>query len=301
MHGTTFGGVWPALLTPLDIQGRINLSAVEQLVDTFANEHLGGLYVTGSTGQGPLLNPEERLQVIQRAVEVARGRIPVMAHVGAVSTDEAVALARRACELGVDAVSSVTPIYYPASAEIVFEHYRRIGNACDRPFFVYHLSGAAQFPLPPRDYVARLLEIPHIAGMKITDRDTYLLGLLASFSQGKLQLFSGADEVLCQAAVSGACGAIGTFFNVWGKTAQQVRAGFLNGDIAAGQRFMREFQIVIEDLIRTQRIWTFLRAAIRLRYAIDIGRPRPPVGMLDRPISDEETQQLLDRVDSAGQ
>ncbi|MFO1023324.1 MAG: dihydrodipicolinate synthase family protein [Planctomycetales bacterium] len=296
---TSFGGVWPALLTPLDDRGQVNHSALEQLVELFVRQNLGGLYVTGSTGQGPLLSNAERLDVIERVVKTSAGRIPVMAHVGAVSTDDAVLMARRAAELGADALSSVTPIYYSAAAEITFEHYRRIGAASDKPFFVYHLSGAAQFPLPPREYVQRLLEIPHIAGMKVTDRDTYLLGLLASFSGEQLQLFSGADEVLCQAAVSGACGAIGTFFNIWGPQAQDVRRRFLQGDIAAGRKFMAVFQQVIDELLRTQRVWTFLRAAMRLRHQIEIGLPRPPLGLGDRPISDAETLELVDRVESA--
>src|SRR5207248_1973275 len=155
------------------------------------------------------------------------GRIPVMIHVGAVATEDAVALAQHASKIGADAVSAVTPIYYPAGPDLIFEHYRRIGAASDLPLYVYHLSSVNQLTLDPRDYAERILALPHIGGMKITDRDLYQFGLIHSFTRDRLRLFSGADEVLCHAVLSGAIGAIGTFYNVWGPACQAARSAFV--------------------------------------------------------------------------
>src|SRR5687768_1308300 len=135
-----FGGIWPAVLTPLDESGKLNLGAVEQLVELFVKQQLGGLYVLGSTGQWPLLSVAERQAAAERFVKAAAGRIPVMVHVGAVCTDDAVALARHAERIGADAVSSVAPIYYPTGPDMIFEHYRRIGAAGGLPLYLYHLS-----------------------------------------------------------------------------------------------------------------------------------------------------------------
>src|SRR4051812_43781324 len=206
---TQFGGIWPAMLTPLHESGEPNLGAVEQLVELFVKQGLDGLYILGSTGQWPLLSPAQRMAVAERVVRSAGGRIPVMVHVGAVATDDAAALARHAAQVGADAVSCVAPIYYPAGADVVFEHYRRIGAATDLPLFIYHLSLVNQLALDPRDYADRILALPNIAGMKITDRDLYQFGLIHAYTSERLQLFSGADEVMCHAALSGAMGAIG--------------------------------------------------------------------------------------------
>src|SRR5262245_33889055 len=107
---TVFGGVWPAMLTPLTEDGKPAFPVMEQLVDLFARQGLGGIYLTGSTGQWPLLTLDERRAIMSCVVKAAAGRLPVMVHVGAVATADAVALARHAAEIGAAAVSSVAPI-----------------------------------------------------------------------------------------------------------------------------------------------------------------------------------------------
>jgi N-acetylneuraminate lyase len=295
-----FSGIWPAMLTPLTDAGEPNFAEIEKLVDLFVKQGLGGLYVLGSTGQWPLLSLDQRRAAAERIVRAAAGRIPVMVHVGAVATDDAVALAKHADRIGASAISAVNPIYYPAGPDVVFEHYRRIGQASDLPLFVYHLSIVNQLNLEPRDYAERLLAVPNIGGMKITDRDLYQFGLIHNFTHERLQLFSGADELLCHAALSGAIGAIGTFYNLWGPACRAARNAFVAGSFEVGRRFMLTFQGVIGEVLRSGSVWTFLRSGMRLKYGIDIGRPRAPLGALDKPWDDAEVERLLALVDGGG-
>jgi N-acetylneuraminate lyase len=292
-----FNGIWPAMVTPLTDAGEPHLDRVEQLVELFVEEGLNGLYILGSTGQWPLLNLDQRRAVAERVVRTAAGHIPVMVHVGAVATEDAIALARHAAEIGADAVSAVAPIYYPANADLIFEHYRRIGAATELPLYIYHLSVVNQLALDPREYAERILALPHIGGMKITDRDLYQFGLIHSFTRERLRLFSGADEVLCHAALSGAIGAIGTFYNLWGPACHAARSAFVAGSFEGARRFMLTFQSAIGQVLRSQSIWTFLRAAMRLKYGIDIGMPRPPLGAVDKPWPDAEVERLIALVD----
>lgn len=294
-----FGGIWPAMVTPLTPESRPALEVIDRLTELFISQGLGGLYVTGSTGQWPLLTVEERCGIIDRVMRAAAGRIPVMVHVGAVATADAVALARHAARAGANAVSAVTPIYYGHSIDAVFEYYHAIGAATSLPFYLYHLSGVSQVALGSQEYVLRLLAVPHIAGMKITDRDLYVFGLIQAFSGGRLQLFSGADEVMCQAILSGAVGAIGTFYNLWGPACQRARAACVAGDMATGQSFMLRFQSAIARVLSSGSIWTFLRTAMRLKYGFDIGLPRPPLGTAEKDWDEKEVNELIDRVDSA--
>src|SRR5262249_51736706 len=141
-------------------------------------QRLGGLYILGSTGQWPLLSVAQRQAVAERVMKTSAGRIPIIVHGGAVATDDAVTLARHAAGIGAQGVSAVTPIYSPAGPDVVFEHYRRIGAASDLPLFVYHLSVVNQMALGPREYVDRVLTLPHIAGMKVTDHDLFQLALM---------------------------------------------------------------------------------------------------------------------------
>ena len=293
------GRVWPAMLTPLDDHGQPHLLQVDRLVELFAEQQLGGLFILGSTGQGVLLSSHDRRQIAERAVRAAAGCLPIMVHVGAVSTDEAVELARHAEQIGADAISSVPPIYYPVSGDVVFEHYRRIGSATGLPFYPYHAMFLRQSLPAAKQYAERLLEVPRIAGMKFTDHDLYLMGLLHRYSAGRLRILSGADELLCHAALSGADGAIGTFYNQWGPACQRARQAFVAGNIEAGRRFMATFQEVIDEILTSGAMWGFHRASMRQRYGIDMGPTKAPLGTAERPWSESQVEQLLARVDEA--
>jgi N-acetylneuraminate lyase len=292
-----YRGLWPAMLTPLDLAGEPALGETEKLVELFVQQKLDGIYLLGSTGQGPLLSVPPRQAIAECVVRTAAGRIPVMVHVGAVSTDDSVTLARHASRIGADAISSVGPIYYRTGADAVFEHFRRIGDAGGLPFFVYHLSVVNTLSLGGREYVDRLLGLPNIAGMKFTERDLYQLGLICAYAGDQLHVFSGADEVLCQAAMSGACGAIGTFYNVWGSACRTARQAFVDGSVEAGSRFMTAFQLALDEVLSSQSTWTFLRSAMRIKYGIEIGPCRPPLGVTDYPWKDSDVERVLARVD----
>src|SRR5262245_39469247 len=160
---TRFGGTWPAMVTPIGPDGKPALDVCEQLVDLFARQKLDGIYLAGSTGQWPLLSLEERQAIAERVVKAAAGRLPVMVHVGAVATADAVMLAKHAARIGADAISAVGPIYYSYSPDAVFGYYQQIGSATDLPLFGYHLSSAGRLPIPPREYALRILEVPNIA------------------------------------------------------------------------------------------------------------------------------------------
>jgi N-acetylneuraminate lyase len=293
-----FNGIWPAMLTPTAPEGRPDLKTCVRLVELFARQRLGGIYLLGSTGGWPLFTMGERKAITETVVAASARRLPVIVHVGAVSTDDAVELAEHAARIGADAVSAVGPIYYPASADGVFEYYRRIASATELPFFAYYLSGVNQLPLVPDEYVERLLSVPHIAGMKITDRDLYPFGRIHSLAGEKLQLLSGADEVMCHAVLSGAVGAIGSFYNLWGPACAAARAATVSGDIAAGRGFMLRFQSSIAEVLASGGMWSFLRAAMRVKYDIDVGMPRPPLGAMDRAWVEADVRRLIDQVET---
>lgn len=285
------------MLTPLLPNGNVNLRGIDQLVELFVHQRMDGLYITGSTGQWPLLGIQKRREIVERTIRTASGRIPVMVHVGSNSTEESVDLARHASSSGADAVSAVAPTYYPYSADAIFEHYRRIGEATDLPLYVYHLSNTNVLTLNAEEYVERLLKLPNIGGMKYTDGNLFQLGLLHAASKGRLNLFSGADEVMCHAVLCGSVGAIGTFYNVWGPVCQRQREGVVAGKTSGATDFMLRFQVAIAKVIRFAGIHQFLRRAMQLKYDIDIGLPIPPLGVADREWTDESVREVLDLVE----
>jgi N-acetylneuraminate lyase len=171
--------------------------------------------------------------------------------------------------------------------------FSAMGSATDLPFYVYHLMGVSQALADPAGYVVRLLTLPNIAGMKYTERDLYTLGVIRVCAGDRLVLSSGADEVVCPAVLSGADGAIGTFYNLWGAEVHAAREALIAGDVKTAQMFMLRFQVAISRVISSGGTWGFLRAAMIRKHGIDVGMPRPPLGTTERPWSESEVEELL--------
>ena len=132
-----FKGLWPAMFTPVNGNGDPAIDQLEKLVGLLISQGMDGLYILGSTGQGVLFTEDQRKKVAAVVTEVAAGRVPVIVQVGSLTTEESVRLAKHAAQCGADGISSVGPIYSPASANMAFEHYRAIASATHLPFFPY--------------------------------------------------------------------------------------------------------------------------------------------------------------------
>ena len=294
------GGVWPAMFTPLTENGAVHTAMVEKMVELFLREKLDGVYVLGTTGQGPAMTMEVRKTLTEQTIRLAARRLPVMVHVGAVATEDSIELARHAADAGADAVSAVPPIYFPSTPEVEFEHYRHIASATDLPFLPYCneiVAGSLSLPVP--QYVERLLELPHIVGVKLTTRDMFTFGLVRSESNGRLKLYSGCDELICQGALSGSHGAIGTTYNIFGAAAGKMRRACTEGRFEAARDFMLVYQRFVSAAITSGRFYKFLRQSMQLRHGIDIGPGRAPLCFVGDDWDEDEVRRMCDEVDEA--
>ncbi len=291
MSKHVFEGVWPALFTPVQPDGALSEPELEKLVELVISQEMDGIYLLGSTGQGLLFSEEERKNIAARTIELVAGRLPVIVQVGALNTEESVRLARHAAAAGADGISSVGPIYFGGSTEAAFRHYGKIARATDLPFFPYQIGTSVDLKL-----VDLLVEIPQVAGMKLTTGKLLEISSIKNRVGDRLRLFSGADELMCQAAICGTVGAIGTFYNMFGPVCRYIRASFLNGEVRQAEAFMLSFQAFIERVL--PNVWDFIDRAMMLKYGIRIGAPKPPIIAPVFPGSDEEILQILEKIDS---
>lgn len=289
-----FKGVWPALFTPVNADGGLNVTELEKLIELLIAQDVDGLYLLGSTGQGFLFSEEERKQVAALSLKIVNGRLPVMVQVGALNPMESVRLAKHAADHGADGISSVGPIYYGASAAMGIEHYKRIAGAADLPFFPYQIGNAVMND----EVIDRLLEVPNIMGLKLTTGSMLEISNIHNKVGDAWKLFSGADELMCQAALSGTAGAIGTTYNLVGATCKHVRQEFLKGNVQLGMDFMLCLQQLINDVMPV--ILTYFNRAIRLRHGIDIGKPKAPLLSPTLKWSDEEVLASVHKLESFG-
>lgn len=285
-------GLWPALLTPVTSEGKVNEKELEKIIELIIAQELDGIYLLGSTGQGFLYPEEERKHIAKLSLEITNRRLPVIVQVGALSTYESVRLAQHAAAHGADGISSVGPIYYATSPAMGLEHYKKIANATNLPFFPYQIGNS---PMTD-DMIRQLMEIPNVKGLKLTTGNLLEISAIKIKSKGAWKLFSGADELMCHAAVCGTVGAIGSTYNLFGPVCQYVRREFLNGNIKLGMDFMIEFQELILDILPC--IWTFLQRGMQLRYGIDIGTAKAPLLSPEMSWSDEELMRRINRIES---
>ena len=145
-HNKKFKGVFTALLTPLNAEGSVDTAALEQLVEYNLQKGVAGFYVGGSTGEVFLLPPEERRTVYETCAKIAGGKCTLIAHIGDLSTENAIKYAKLCESLGYDAVSSVTPFYYKFSKEELVQYYRDIADAVDLPVLMYYIDVSVGVP-----------------------------------------------------------------------------------------------------------------------------------------------------------
>jgi 4-hydroxy-tetrahydrodipicolinate synthase len=165
-----FKGSLVALITPMHADGSLDENAYAAFVDWQIREGTHGIVPVGTTGESPTLTHAEHKRVVEIAVEVAKGRAPVIAGAGSNSTAEAIDLTRHAKLAGADAALVVTPYYNKPTQEGLYLHYKAIAEAVDLPIIIYNI--------PPRSVVdmkvetmARLARLPNIVGVKDATAD----------------------------------------------------------------------------------------------------------------------------------
>ena len=164
-HVSKLSGYAPALPTPFGDDGNVDVAAFEQFCDRQIRAGATALVVCGTTGEAPTLSPAEHATLIQIAVGVARGRVPVIAGAGSNSTAHAIELTRDAEAAGADAILSVVPYYNKPTQAGLFAHFRAIAQSTGLPIILYDVPSRTVCGLAD-ETIARLAEMPQIIGLK---------------------------------------------------------------------------------------------------------------------------------------
>jgi N-acetylneuraminate lyase len=276
---TRFTGVWPALVTPLTDHDQINVTVARRLVDYLIECQVSGLYVNGGTGEGVLLPPSVRRTMAEVAIEQVDGRLPVIVHVGATATTEAVELTRHAESVGADGVAAVPPFYYNVGFRAIVEHYELIAAASSLPLFLYYIPSTTGVTLTA-EQMWELCQIPNVAGFKYSAFDMYLLEQIFALAQGTLNVFSGPDQLFAPMLTVGVDGAIGTTYNLLPRHFVRIYEAFNQGDIPGVRRLQSQANRVIDAFIRHGGL-PAVKEIMRM-LGFDCGYCRRPLGRLTK-------------------
>lgn len=285
-------GAYAAMYTPFDKAGRLNEEMVERIVERGIEKGLAGFYLTGSTGEGFLLSDDERRRVYARAAKAAKGRCKLIAHVGCLATENAVALAKYAADVGCDWVSSVAPVYFGQNFDAAFCHYQAISEATDLPFLIYSVAKTID---PARD--AKLFSLKNVKGMKYTGYAYWSVQALKRRLDKPAIFFAGADEQVLSAfaAKDVFSGCIGTTDNVIPGHFVKICELAAKGDFGSAAVLQDEVVRLVELLFENDNgSWH----KEMMRYVgFDCGSCRAPAG---RPLTDGEYAALCGKLEKLG-
>jgi len=238
-----FHGSMVALVTPMRGDGTIDEDSLRRLVDFHVENHTDAIVSVGTTGESATLDEAEHCHVVRRTVEMAAGRIPVIAGTGANSTREAIILTRCAMEAGVDACLLVTPYYNKPTQEGLYQHFRAVAEAVPVPQILYNVPSRTACDLLPAT-VERLSTISNIVGIKEATGNMDRAREIIDRCGERLDVYSGDDATAMELMLLGGKGNVSVTANVAPAGMHALCAAALAGDRTRAESINQSLEIL---------------------------------------------------------
>jgi 4-hydroxy-tetrahydrodipicolinate synthase len=227
-------GSIPALVTPFQRGGALDLVAFEELVDWQLQQGSDGLVIGGSTGESGALDESELAALLEVGLRRASGRVPVIAGTGGAATDKALRLVRLAAAVGANAALAVTPFYSRPTQAGMVAHFRALADNGGLPVILYNVPGRTGVDLLP-DSVAQLASHSRIIGIKEAVVDPRRMTALLSLRTQQFAVLSGDDPTALRALTAGADGLVSVVANLVPRLTSELCRAVRNGQMQAAQ------------------------------------------------------------------
>jgi 4-hydroxy-tetrahydrodipicolinate synthase len=242
-----FRGTYTALVTPFRGDA-IDIDAFERLIEAQIAGGVRGIVPVGTTGESPTLSHDERRQVIELAVKVARGRCQVIAGTGSNSTRDTIAHTREAQEIGADGALVVAPYYNKPSQEGLFRHFEAVAQASPLPIVLYNIPGRCAVDIAADTVVRLARACPTIIAIKEASGSVDRVSELVARVPDGFNVLSGDDSLTLPFLAVGAVGVVSVASNLFPAEISELVSAFLDGDMAKAQRLHRRFLPLFKDL-----------------------------------------------------
>lgn len=242
-----FSGSIVALVTPMDNHGNIDFETLEKLIEFHINAGTDSIVSVGTTGESATLSIEENVKVIEKTVELAKGRIPIIAGTGANATSEAIVMTKLLRDSGVAGCLSVVPYYNKPTQEGMFQHFKAIAECTDLPQLLYNVPGRTGSDMKP-ETVARLSQIENIVGIKEATGDLTRITAIKELAGKDFIVLSGDDATGLEAMKLGAEGVISVTNNLAAKDMAAMCRYALAGDFAKAEEINARLMLLHKDL-----------------------------------------------------
>ncbi len=241
-----FTGAASAIITPTNENG-VDYENFEKLLNWQIEEGIDGLVIAGTSGEAATLSDEEHREVLKFAIDVVKGRVPMIAGTGSNDTSYAIDLTKYACEIGYDAVLVVTPYYNKATQKGLIKMFTTIADASTVPVILYNVPSRTGVNIEPATY-AVLAEHPMIQGIKEASGQIDKITETMSLVGDKLDLYSGNDDQIVPLMSIGGKGVISVVSNVAPKETSLMCKKFFEGDIKGAAELQFKYFKLIKAL-----------------------------------------------------
>jgi 4-hydroxy-tetrahydrodipicolinate synthase len=235
-----FIGTGTALVTPFRHDGSLDETALRSLVKRQIDAGINFLVPCGTTGESPTLTHAEHLRVVELTLEIAKGKVPVLAGAGGYNTSEVIALANELQKLGADGILSVTPYYNKPTQEGLFQHFKAIASAVNLPIILYSVQGRTGVNIEPST-VLRLSQIENIIGVKEASGNITQMGAILNLVSRDFLVLSGDDSLTLPLISLGGRGLISVASNEIPAEMTRLVQSALSGDFAEARRLHFEY------------------------------------------------------------
>jgi 4-hydroxy-tetrahydrodipicolinate synthase len=277
-------GIITPLVTPMTEDEKINEKELRVQVDRMIAAGISGLFTLGTNGEFYALTGEEKLEVLRIVVDENRGRIPVYAGTGCIGARETIALSRKAQELGVDALSIVSPYYVAVTQDDIYSYFSEIAESVDLPIILYNIPARTGNNI---DYttVRKLAKYKNIVGVKDSSGSFDNTLRYIEDTDGRLAVLAGNDSLILWTLLAGGKGAIAGTANVFPEISVGIYKLWQKGDIEEAKKLQIKLR-PLRDVMRLGNPNSVVKRAMNL-LGYPVGPARKPVSGINPKIDEE--------------
>lgn len=278
---TKYQGIIPALYACYDENGKISRSRTKAFTQHLLNKGVKGLYVGGSSGECIYQSVQERKDTLEAVMEVAKGKMTVIAHVACNNTADSCELAAHAEGLGVDAIASIPPIYFRLPEHAIAQYWNDISAAApNTDFIIYNIPQLAGVSLTIPLF-KEMLKNPRVVGVKNSSMPIQDIQMFKMEGGEDFVVFNGPDEQLIGGLAIGADGGIGGTYGVMPELYVKLYELHQSGDYTSARKIQNDADEIIYAMCGCKgNLYAVMKEIIRRREGLDIGSVRKPLAAL---------------------
>ncbi|WP_440897028.1 dihydrodipicolinate synthase family protein [Amphibacillus sp. Q70] len=287
MKKNKFKGIIPAFYACYDDEGNVSKERTESLCTHLFNKGVNGLYVGGSSGECIYQSIDERKATLKYVANKLRGKITLIAHVGAPSTRDSIILAKYAAELGYDALSAIPPIYFKLSEVSIYQYWTDIIEATELPFIIYNIPQTTGYNLSISLF-KKLISNPKVIGLKNSSMPTMDIERFKAEAGDDFVIFNGPDEQYISGRLIGADSGIGGTYGVMPELFIKAENYVVKGDFEKARKIQADINNIIVSLTLFEgHMYAVIKEILKLNQ-MNVGGVRAPL----QSVSKEELKEI---------